>query len=105
MLAVTLFGHGSSLRKSRVIYAERRCPPPVPGELVLDILGHAPHGRFGGVDIAGRIDRDAFAHGAFGRVGAACNPRRSSIARVKADCRLSNEEVERCVLRGLEHPI
>ena len=73
--------------------------------LILDVLGHAPDGRLRGVDIAGRVDRDALPHGPFGRVSAAYDRRRSSIARVKADCRRSNEGVERCVLQGLEHPI
>ena len=70
--------------------------------LILEVLGHAPDGRLRGVDIAGRVDRDALAHGPFGRVGAACNRRRGSTARVNAGCRLSNEGV---VLQGLEHPI
>src|SRR5262245_27472306 len=36
--------------------------------LVLDVLEHAAHGRFRGEDVAGRVDRDAFAHSALGRI-------------------------------------
>src|SRR5258708_8514477 len=39
------------------------------GPLLLDVLRHAPHRSFGGVEIAGRIDGDPFAHGALGSVG------------------------------------
>ena len=37
--------------------------------LILHVFEHAANGRFRGEDIAGRVDRDAFAHGALGRVG------------------------------------
>src|ERR1700722_18170973 len=41
------------------------CAPP--GLSVLHVLRHPPHRGFRGKQIAGRVDGDAFAHGAFGR--------------------------------------
>src|SRR5262249_43984761 len=37
--------------------------------LVLDVLEHAPHRSLRGIEGAGRIDGDPFAHGPFGRIG------------------------------------